>query len=375
MKKASLMFTVLTAGVLFSTSACKEKAAPAPVVPGVVVIPAAEADYVEYMPSISNVMAFDSVDLVARVEGFLLKRNFKDGELVKKGQLLFQIEPEKYEAAVAAAEADLLKARADQKNSTSDYERQKTLLAKDAVSRRKYDEAESQKMQSDAAVLAAEAKLKQAKLDLGYTKITAPFDGRISFNRYSEGNLVSPASGTLATLHRSGPVKVDFQLNELDLLRLMKSEPVKNKKFSSVPVELRFQNGEKYPLTGRLDSFDNQISQATGTFKIRAVFDNPRERLIPGMYVKIRIRSGEAKTTAAVPRAAMQTDMSGDYVYVVGKENTVERRSIKAAELDGTIYISDGVKTGELVIVEGISKTRPGRKVAPQLQKTAETVK
>ncbi len=197
----------------------------------------------------------------------------------------------------------------------------------------------------------------------------------MSFNRYSEGNLVSPASGTLATLHRSGPVKVDFQLNELDLLRLMKSEPVKNKKFSSVPVELRFQNGEKYPLTGRLDSFDNQVSQATGTFKIRAVFDNPRERLIPGMYVKIRIRSGEAKTTAAVPRAAMQTDMSGDYVYVVGKENTVERRNIKAAELDGTIYISEGVKPGELVIVEGISKTRPGGKVAPQLQKTAETVK
>ena len=153
--KASLLFSILTAGVLFFTSSCKEKPAPAPVLPGVVAVPAAEADYAEYMPSISNIMAFDSVDLVARVEGFLLKRNFKDGELVKKGQLLFQIEPEKYEAAVAAAEADLLKARADQKNSTSDYERQKTLLAKDAVSRRKYDEAESQKMQSDAAVLAA----------------------------------------------------------------------------------------------------------------------------------------------------------------------------------------------------------------------------
>ncbi len=370
--KKSILFTIAAAGVLFTASACKEKPVPAA---GVIVTPAVASTYEAYTPSISNVQASDSVDLVARVEGFLRKRNFKDGELVKKGQLLFQIEPDRYEAAVAAAEAELLKARADQKNATTDYNRQKTLLEKNAVSVRNYDAAESAKMQSDAAVLAAEAKLKQAKLDLSYTKVYAPFEGRISFNRYSEGNLVSPSSGRLATLLSSGPVKVDFRLNELDLLRLMETEHVKKNDLRKIPVELYFQDGKKYRRNGHLDSFDNKINETTGTFQLRAEFENPAYELVPGMYVKIRIRTGNSRKTVTVPQVALQTDMSGDYVYVVGKDNIVERRNIKAVRQDGSLYVSDGLKEGEEVIVEGVSKTRPGGKVVPQRQKSAETAK
>lgn len=367
--------TLLPAAViLVLLSGCKEKPAAVPAAPEVIVAPATASSYEIYTPSISNVRAYDSVDLVARVEGFLRKRNFRDGELVRKDQLLFQIEPDKYEAAVAAAEADLLKAKADQKNTSIDYQRQKSLLEKDAVSVRNFDTAESKKMQSDAAVLAAEAKLRQAKLDLSYTQIRAPFDGRISFNRYSEGNLVSPSSGSLATLLRSGPVKVDFRLNETDLLRLMESGSVrKNRKVREVPVELYFQNGKKYAGKGHLDSFDNQVSQTTGTFQLRAVFENPDEELIPGMYVKVRLRTGGSAKAVAVPLAAVQTDMAGDYVYVVGKDDLVERRTVKATRQDGSLYISDGVKEGELVIVEGVTKVRPGSKVRPQRQKPAET--
>ncbi len=372
MRNTFLYTIIITAGVLLTASGCKEKPAPAPIPTGVTVTPAVASTYEEYTPSISNVRAYDSVDLVARVEGFLLKRNFKDGDIVKKGQLLFEIEPDNYEAAVSAAEAELLKARAEQKNAATDYNRQKSLLEKSAISVRQYDAAESRKMQCDAAVLAAEAKLKQAKLNLTYTKIYAPFEGRISFNRYSEGNLVSPSSGTLATVLRSGPVKVDFRLNEEDLLRLMETAPLKTDKPGKVPIELFFQNGKKYKLIGRIESFDNKVNQTTGTFQIRSVFDNPDYQLIPGMYVKIRIRTSEKMKTVTVPQLAMQTDMSGDYVYVVNKENKVERRTIKAAKQDGALYITEGLKEGELVIVEGISKVRPGATVNPQRQTTAE---
>ena len=361
---------ILTAGAILIASGCKEQKAPERTAPAVIVRPAMTATFEAFTPSISNVQAYDSVDLVARVQGFLQKCNFREGQEVKKGQLLFQIEPDQYEAAVSAAEADLLQAQAEQKKANEDYERYKTLLSKEATARKNYEAAEAAKMQADASVMEAQAKLKQAKLNLSYTKVYSPFDGKISFKTYSEGNLVGPGSGKLATVLRSGPVKVDFRLNELDMLRLMENQSGNENHYKNVAVELYFQDGRKYKLNGRIDSADNRVNESTGTFKIRAVFDNPEEDLIPGMYVKVRVPTGAPKKTVSVPLAAMQSDMSGEYVFVVNKDNTVERRNVKAHKQDGTLYITSGVKENENVIVEGISKVQQGAKVTPQVQKS-----
>lgn len=358
----------LTAGAILIGSGCKEEKIPEHAAPAVTVQPAMKAVYKTFTPSISNIRAYDSVDLVARVQGFLQKCNFQEGQEVKKGQLLYQIEPDQYEAAVSAAEADLAQAKAKQKKADEDFQRYKTLLSKEATAKKNFEAAESEKMQADAEVMAANAKLKQAKLNLSYTKIFAPFDGRISFRTYSVGNLVGPESGKLATVLRSGPVKVDFRLNELDMLEIMSNREYRKHNYRNIPVELFFQNGRKYKLTGRIDSMDNRVNESTGTFNIRAVFDNPDYDLIPGMYVKVRIPTAAPKQAVSVPLAAMQSDMSGDYVYVVTKDNTVERRNIKGHQQDGTLYITSGVREQENVIVEGVSKVQQGAKVTPRVQ-------
>ncbi len=368
-----LLYFLLIALMTGSMVGCTKKTPP-PSAPEVVVVPAVKSSYTEFTPSISNVQAFDSVDLTARVKGFLQKCNFREGFDVKKGDVLFEIEPYEYEAEVKKAEADLLKAQAEQKNNTTDYERQKQLVQKDAVSVRRYQEAESKKMQSDAAVIAAEASLKQAKLNLSYTKVVAPFDGRISFKNYSEGNLVGPSSQKLATLLRDGPVKVDFLLNENDLKRLQDERAATGKNASDlkdVPVELIFPDGEKYKQTGKLYSLDNQINANTGTIKIRAVFENPEDRLVPGMFVNIRLQTAPSKAMVMVPGAALQSDMGGDYLMVVRPDNTIERRSVKITRDNGDVYVRSGLKEGERVVVEGLTRVRQGMKVSPVQQKKA----
>ncbi len=358
----------VTAGAVLLISGCREEKTPERSAPSVTVRSAMKAVYQAFTPSISHVQPYDSVDLVARVQGFLQKCNFQEGQLVRKGQLLFQIEPDSYEAAVQAAEAELMQARARQKKAGEDYQRYKTLLSKEATARRNFESAESEKLQADAMVKAAEAKLKQANLNLSYTKILAPFDGRISFRTFSVGNLVGPESGRLATLLRSGPVKVDFRLNELDMLEIMSNRENRKNNYRNVPVELYFQDGRKYKRTGRIDSMDNRVNESTGTFHLRAVFDNPDYELIPGMYVKVRIPTAAPKQTVSVPLAALQSDMSGDYVYVVNGNNTVERRSIQGHRQDGTLFITSGVRERESVIVEGVSKVQQGVKVTPRRQ-------
>ncbi len=332
--------------------------------PSVVAAVAYEQDYVVTATEIGEVKSEDSVDLVARVSGFLTSGDFKEGSFVKKGTVLFTIDPAEYEAGVRKAKGLLEQAQADQKNATLEYQRQKLLLEKNAVAQKEYDLAEAAKLEADAAVHSAEADLKLAELNLGYTRIVAPFDGWVGFKTYSTGNLVGSQSEKLATIEKSGQAKVNFEISEMDLLRL--NDYLKSgRKRTEVPVEIFDQTGRKIPLKGSLSAWDNRINPTTGTLKLQARFDDPDRRLMPGLYVKVKIQVSEPQKFVMVRESAVTNDVAGSYVMLIvrpeGNTGTVERRYIKTGgKQDGRIQVKEGLNPGELVIVAGLQKVRPG---------------
>ncbi|MBQ7696768.1 MAG: efflux RND transporter periplasmic adaptor subunit [Lentisphaeria bacterium] len=366
MRKTVLSLTLLSLSALLIGTGCNRKAQatprPAPEVKAV------KVQELPYRPStlvIAEIKAFDEVNLVARVEGYLRKRHFKEGARVKKDQLLFEIEPEVYQAKVKAAEAKLTKAQAAQKNADTDYNRQRKLLTTKAVSEQNYDKAEAAKLEADAEVKNAEAELQLAKQNLSYTKIYAPFDGNVGLSAYSEGNLVNISSGTLATVVRNNPVRVEFVISELQLLFLLR-ERIE----SEDPLEFKLitQDGGEYPREGKISFWDNKVNTSTGTFRIQAEFDNPEGFLTAGMFCRIRIRVKKSLKGILVPEEALMMDQAGEYVYVIGADGTVSRKNVKVSYREkGFAAVSSGVKAGDVVIDEGTQQVKPGAKARAKL--------
>jgi membrane fusion protein (multidrug efflux system) len=344
-----------------SITGCKEEikvVAPPP--PQVTVIPAAMGAVSPSQLVVGQVKAYDDVELRARVAGFLEKRNFVEGQVVKAGTLLFLIEQAQYKAAVQTAEAEKMRAEAEQKNTTSDYHRQKELYEKDAVSQRVYEQALSRKMQADAAVLAAQASLDKAKLDLSYTEITAPFDGRVGLANYSVGNLVGPASLVLADIAKLDPVRVQFNFNENDVLRLIRHK-TESGKAVELEVQLFFQDDKAYPVQGEITFWNNRVNPSTGTVLLQATFKNPDLILVPGMYVKVKISTKDKLPMLVIPRSALLEDQSGAYVMVINDKGIVEQRPVVIGmEQNTDIGIKSGLQPGENIITAGLQKVRPG---------------
>lgn len=363
MSRFILIFILLC---VFS-SGCTKKEKVVPVPPSVTVVPATMGNVVSATELIGQSKAYDEVDLVARVQGFLTKINFKEGTTVTKGQLLFQIEKDQYEALVESAQAVLMKAKAVYDNAELTYNRQKKLFEENATAKKNLDDATAAYTEAKANIMQAEADLTTAKLNLGYTTINAPFDGRIGFYTYSEGNLVGLSSKKLANVVKLDPMRVQFNISEVDLVELqlnrVKDNPAAKNEYV---VTVQFQNGTIYAQEGKISFADNKVNSSTGTILVEALFPNPDQVLVPGMYFKVAVKDKEQKPALLIPQSSIQESQLGKFVLVVGTDNKVSQRVIKTGIKSGpSIQVVEGLKEGEKVIVEGLQKVRLDMAVKP----------
>ena len=319
-----------------------------------------------------------SVDIRARVKGFLESVNFASGKRVKKGDLLFTIEKEQYEAAVKAAEGVLGKAEANLKIAKAMAKRKRELYASHAISEIEYIEAQAQEDAAQSSVEQAEAKLADAKLNLSYTKIYAPIEGRISRNLVDAGNLVGAGEMTkLASIVNDRPIYAYFKVNERYILKrtseLMNADPSKNTGDAvadlKLDVVLALADGTQYPDSGTVDYISNKVNPQTGLIEMRAVFPNPKTALLPGLFARIRFPQ-KIENAILVPDSAIQRDLGGFFVLVVDQDNVVEQRYIQTGDIieNRNRIVKEGLKPDERIVITGLQRARPGSPVNAEME-------
>jgi membrane fusion protein, multidrug efflux system len=352
---------------------CSEK-------PKVVVPPPAEVivshplkkEVTQYLEFTGTTAALEFVEIRARVEGWLESVNFTPGSQVKKGDLLFVIDPRPFQAKVDQYEAALKGTQADLKLKQVNLKRAQQLLATASISQLQYDVQTAEEAVAGSKVGISEADLEKAKLDLAYTQVTAPIDGRVSRNYVDVGNLVGgPASKTLLTeIVNDSSVYVYFDVSERDVLMLMRTWPkAEIEKVGSrekPPAYLQLADETGFPHEGKVDFVESQVDTSTGTLRVRAIFSNDKRLLVPGLFGRVRVPI-EKKEALLVPELAVGISQAGRYVLVVNKDHIVEQRLVKTGQLEGTLRAIDkGLAKDEWVVVNGIQRARPGAKVSPK---------
>ncbi len=368
---ATRIALVLSASAMLS--ACEQNTFVSPPPPKVEVATPAQKSITRYLDATGNTAPIKTVDLVARVQGFLQTINYKDGSGVKEGTTLFTIEPETYRLKLEQAQAAEAGAQASLKQAETDYKRQVDLVQKQAVSQATLDTSTSNRDNAQANLQQAQASTKIAQVNYGYTNVAAPFDGIVTAHLVSVGELVGVSSPTqLASIVALDPIYVNFNVNEQDVLRVRaeaRRRGITVDELRRLPVEIGLQTETGYPHKGTLDYISPQINQSTGTLAVRGILNNPDRLLLPGYFVRVRVPFEEKADALLVPAAALGSDQAGRYVLVVNAENVVEQRKVQIGPLEGDLrVIESGLKPDDKVVIAGLLRAIPGQKVDPQLK-------
>ena len=356
---------------LIFLGACKEKTPPPPPPPTVTVAQPVERTVTDYLELTGNTQAIKTVQLVARVSGYLDKVFFQDGQLVKEGQLLFLIQQNTFQDNLRQAEAAILLQKAQLEYAETQLTRYSKLVEEKAAAQTDVDNWRYQRDSAQANLLSAQAKKDLAKLDLVYTEVRAPFDGRIDRKLRDPGSLVGSGENTvLAAINQIDPIYVYFTISDLDLARLMGEAhwvpgqaPAK-----AWPVYIGLPNEKEYPHRGRLDFASISLTPTTGTLLLRGIFSNPDGKILAGLYARVHVPVKE-KVAFLVPREAIGYDQRGSYVLAINQENGVERFGVKTGTLvDNLRVIEEGLTGKEWVVIKGTQKAIPGRRVTPEKQ-------
>jgi RND family efflux transporter MFP subunit len=340
--------------------------------PEVVVTKAITGQVIDYQDFTGRLSAVKTVAIRARVSGYVTEVPFKEGDLVRKGDTLFLIDETIYAAALEKAQADVRLYEAQKQLLDAQYARNSRLISSGAVSREDFDIIAAQRGQAVANIAAAKANVKTAQQNLDWTRVTAPFSGRISRRIVDPGNLVKADDTVLTTLVTEDPIYVYFDVDERTYMDLVDSASSGVEGWLSgteVPVVMRLANEKDFRRAGTVDFVDNQVNATTGTIRLRGVFANHKSALKPGLFARVRLPRSIPYNSVLVPDEALQSDQGRKYVYIVNDKNEVVYRRVKLGQaVMGLRAIKDGVAEGERVVVSGMQRVRPGTQVEVRVQ-------
>lgn len=374
MIRSLILLPLLAASLATSLAGCKpENKFQPPPPPEISVALPLQQNVTPYEELTGNTVAFATVDLVARVEGFLISQNYVDGSVMKKGDTLFVIEQTMYKAQVKEAEAQLDGAKAQLLNAEAEFTRQETLLRQNVTAQNTYDQAKAKRDSARASVENNEGNLTVAQTNLGYTTVQAPFDGIVSKHLVSVGELVGNGKATkLATIVQLDPIYVEFNVSEQDVLKIrqnLANRRLTVEELGKIPLDIGLMNEEGYPHAGVMNYVSPELDAQTGTILVRGLFKNPDRALIPGFFTRIRVPLGLGSTSVLlIPNRVVAEDQAGKYALVVNKDNVVEQKRIKTGQLlvGGLRVITQGLTADDRVVLTTNGQAVPGGKVVPK---------
>ncbi len=358
-------------GCLLLAAGCKKKEeAPPPPPPTVTVAKPVARKIVEHSEYTGRLAAIENVDVRPRVSGYINEIDFKDGNLVKKGDPLFVIDPRPYQAALGQAEGQLKLAQSAQDLANRNFARAEDLQATKVTSKSEFDASASSKSQGEAQVATAQAAVDAAKLNLDFTKITAPIDGRVSREQVTVGNLVATDTTVLTNIVSVDPIYGYADVDERTVIayqKMIQEGKVKDARQSTIQVGVQLAGEKGFPHRGDIDFVDNQINAATGTLSIRGRFPNPDGNLLAGMFIRMQIPTSGETDGLLITDRAVGSDQGQKFVLVVGADGKVEQRNVTLGQvIDGLRAVISGLKADDQVIVNGTMKARPGGQVKPE---------